>query len=179
MKKPRWKTCTAEELWKYVAWHFAKHGVDTVLVGGSVVSVYTEGAYQSGDLDFVVTTYTVPNFIEILKKIGFHQQASHFVHSQCKHFFLEFVSPPLGIGNDINIKPDEHLVDGQKIKILSPTDCIRDRLASFIHFKARECLDQAVLVAKRHPHDLKKIKKWCNTEGGEEQFKEFERLLKT
>lgn len=47
------KTCSEKELWHYVAVHLKKNGIDTVLVGGSVVSVYTDGAYQSGDLDFV------------------------------------------------------------------------------------------------------------------------------
>ena len=47
------KTCSEKELWQYVAVHLKKHGIDTVLVGGSVVSVYTDGAYKSGDLDFI------------------------------------------------------------------------------------------------------------------------------
>ncbi len=31
-----------------------KGGIDTILVGGAVVSIYTEGAYRSGDLDFIL-----------------------------------------------------------------------------------------------------------------------------
>jgi hypothetical protein len=49
------KNCTEEELWKYVAVHLKKHNIDTILVGGAVVSIYSEGAYESGDLDFVLT----------------------------------------------------------------------------------------------------------------------------
>lgn len=49
------KTCTEEELWKFVATHLKKKGIDTVLVGGAVVSIYSDGAYKSGDLDFVLT----------------------------------------------------------------------------------------------------------------------------
>jgi len=38
--------CSEEELWKYVASHLTKRGYDTILVGGAVVSIYTEGIYQ-------------------------------------------------------------------------------------------------------------------------------------
>ncbi len=57
MKEPDWAHCTEEQLWKYVATHLAKNGIDTVLVGGAVVAVYTDGAYRSGDLDFVQISY--------------------------------------------------------------------------------------------------------------------------
>ena len=46
-------TCTEAELWRFVASHLEGQGIGVVLVGGAVVAVYTEGAYRSGDLDFV------------------------------------------------------------------------------------------------------------------------------
>jgi hypothetical protein len=78
----------------------------------------------------------------------------------------------------VNITPATRKVDGATIKLHSPTDCIRDRLASYIHFKALECLDQAVLVAQKHPFDRSKIKSWCASEGAPDAFKEFEEKLK-
>jgi predicted nucleotidyltransferase len=51
MKQPNWSKCTEKQMWEYVATHLAKRGVETVMVGGSVVSVYTDGLYQSGDID--------------------------------------------------------------------------------------------------------------------------------
>lgn len=45
-------SCTEEELWKYVASHLSKKGIDTVLVGGAVAAIYSNGLYRSGDLDF-------------------------------------------------------------------------------------------------------------------------------
>ena len=90
--------------------------------------------------------------------------------------FLE--RPPLGIGEDNNIVADEVEVDGEIIKIYSPTDCVKDRLASYIHFKAPECLDQAVLVAQIHPVKLDEIKAWCVGEKGESQWEDFISRLK-
>jgi hypothetical protein len=110
--------------------------VDVVLVGGAVVSIYTEGAYLSGDLDFVLNDYTRETLNKVLKRLGFHQKNRHYIHPECKHLYLEFASFPVSIGDDTSIIPDEVDVDGVRIKIYSPTDSVRDRLASFIHFKA-------------------------------------------
>ncbi len=178
MKRPDLKTCSIEELWKYVASELQKNDVDVVLVGGAVVSIYTEGAYLSGDLDFVLYDYTRTKLNEVLSKLGFVQKGRHYHHPDCKHLFLEFMSFPATIGEDVSIVFDEVEVDDVKIKIYSPTDSVRDRLASAIHFKAKDCLDQAVMIAKKHPVNLQKIKNWCENEGGSKVWDEFERRIK-
>jgi len=172
--KINFKNCSEEDLWHFVAVHLKKHGIDTVLVGGSVVSIYTNGAFQSGDLDFVTLNLFTNCLEEAMNSIGFRKLGRHYVHPDCKHLFVEFPGgPPLGIGNDNRIIPLEIEVEGEKIKIYSPTDCVKDRLASYIHFKAEECLDQAVLVARHHPVDFKKIKFWCKGEGGDKEWNDF------
>lgn len=173
------KTCTEEELWKYVASHLKKHNVDTILVGGAVVSIYSEGAYESGDLDLVLTNMFIKNLPTLMSEIGFIKKAGrHYEHPECKHLFVEFPSSFLEIGEDSQIVPDEVSVDGMKIKILSPTDCVRDRLAGYMYFKSRDNFDQAILVAKKHPVDLDKIKKWCAGEKYLNVFEEFVQALK-
>src|SRR5690606_8600407 len=110
--------------------------------------------------------------------IGFKVSKSrHYSHPKCKHLIIDFMSGPPAIGEDYKIKPAEVKSEGKVIRLYTPTDCIRDRLASYIHFSARECLDQAVLVAKRQEFDRAKIKKWCKAEGAAIAFEEFERKL--
>ncbi len=53
MKEPNWPDCSEKDMWEYVATTLAHHGIETVMVGGSVVSVDTRGMYQSGDIDLV------------------------------------------------------------------------------------------------------------------------------
>lgn len=174
------KNCREKELWHFVAVHLKKHDIDTVLVGGAVVSVYTDGLYKSGDLDFVKLDLFSNGIEEAMKEIGFIKHGRHYIHPDCKHLLVEFPGgPPLGIGEDNEIVPSEVEVEGQVIKIYSPTDCVKDRLASYIHFKAEECLDQAILVAKRHPVDFKSIEKWCNGEGAKLQWDVFKNKLKS
>lgn len=173
------KTCTEEELWKYVATHLSSRNIDAVLVGGAVVSIYTEGAYESGDLDFILTNLFVKNLPDVMKEIGFKKKGGrHYVHPECSHLFIEFPSGPLEIGDDFNIKPEIVEVEGKSIKILSPTDCVKDRLASYIHYKSRVGLEQAVLVAKKHPVNLESIRAWCEKENSDEAYEELVRLLK-
>ena len=173
------KTCNEKELWEYVAVHLKNNGIDTILVGGAVVSIYSNGAYHSGDLDFVKASMFVTKLEETMNELGFIKHGRHFINPECKHLFVEFPGgPPLGIGEDNTIVPDEVEVNGTIIKILSPTDCVKDRLASYIHFKASECLDQAVLVAKNQEVNLGSIKKWCKNENALNTFEDFLKAFK-
>ncbi len=163
----------------YVAFHLAKAGVDSVLVGGAVVAIYSKGAYHSGDLDFVAGHGMHPKIQEVLEGLGFEiVRSRHFEHPECPHLIIEFPPGPLSIGDDYKVKPEEVKVEGRVIKILSPTDCIRDRLASYIHFNSRECLDQAVLVAKTQPFSMERVRASCISEGGKEAFEAFKKRLK-
>jgi hypothetical protein len=181
MNEPQWERTTEEEVWKYVASHLVKNGVDTVLVGGAVVAIYTAGSYHSGDLDLVNANNRDESTIrESLAEIGFKKTGRHFQHPRCPQLFIEFLHPPVSIGSDHRIKPREVAVEDTIIKILSPTDCVKDRLASYIYFNARECLDQAVLVAARLPVDEDAIKKWCANEGerAKQGYRDLQRNLK-
>lgn len=173
------KNCSEEDLWKYVASHLKRKDIDTILVGGAVVSIYSDGIYKSGDLDFVKTKMFQKGIPEAMKELGFEKRSQrYYAHPECSHLFIEFPSSFLEIGDDSNITPDEVEIEGVKIKILSPTDCVKDRLASYIHFNARECLDQAVMVADKHPVNYEKIKRWCLSENGEKELKDFLAKLK-
>jgi hypothetical protein len=105
--KINFATCTEEELWKFVASHLKMRNIDSVLVGGAVVSIYSEGAYRSGDLDFILTNFFVKNLPQVMKEIGFERKGRHFIHSECSHLFIEFPKGPLEIGDDFNVVPSE------------------------------------------------------------------------
>ena len=69
--KINFKTCSEKELWEYVAVHLKRNGIDTILVGGAVVSIYSKGAYHSGDLDFVKASIFVTKLEDTMNEIGF------------------------------------------------------------------------------------------------------------
>lgn len=104
MKQPDWSSCTEEDVWKFVGWHLAKNGIQTILVGGAVAAIYSEGAYQSGDLDFVLKTYVDGKIAPVMESIGFRNDGGrHYVREGCEKF-VEFMFGPAGIGDDIQIK---------------------------------------------------------------------------
>ena len=162
---PDLSACTIEELWRHVAAHLEKRGIGVVLVGGAVVSVYTRGAYVSGDLDFVREALFAQDVAGAMAELGFRKEGRHYRHPECPHLFVEFVPGPLGIGEDSRIEPAEVEEAGMCLKLLSPTDCVRDRLAGFIHFANRDYMDQAVLVAAEHPIAWDRVERWCRGEG--------------
>ena len=170
--------CDETQLWHFVGGHLAKRGIGVVLVGGAVVAVYSDGAYHSGDLDFVEDQPFDERVPEAMAELGFQRVGRHYEHPECRHLIVEFVSGPLGIGRDEAIVPVTQRVGGQELRILSPSDCICDRLASYIHFRARECLDQAVLVAQAQTVDWDRIESWCTAEDsrGPQAFAELRRL---
>jgi hypothetical protein len=180
MNPPDFRTCNEAELWRYVAWHLEGAGIRSVLVGGAVVSIYTEGLYRSGDLDMVLDRYDRAGIPGILEQIGFKPDKSrYFKHPECEHLFLEFPSGPVEIGEEYPVFPDEILVEGRTLRLLSPTDCVKDRLASYIHWNSRAGFNQAVLVCRRQRMrvDLEKVAEWCHREGGSAAFEELTRYL--
>jgi hypothetical protein len=181
MNAPNWKQCTEQELWHYVAWHLESAGIRSVLVGGAVVSIYTEGLYRSGDLDLVPDDSNRANLAEVLAKIGFEPTHSrYFKHPSCTHLFLEFPRGPVEIGEEFPIIPDEIKIHGQTLRLLSPTDSVKDRLAGYIHWKTRSYLDQAVLICRRQSErvNIDALRKWCERENGMEAFIELTNQLK-
>lgn len=174
------KNCTEEELWKYVASHLERKGIDTILVGGAVAAIYSNGLYRSGDLDFVHLSFLVKGLEEAMAEIGFKKiDVRRYMHPECKHMLIEFPGgPPVGIGEDYKIKPREVKIEGTKIKIFSPTDCVKDRLAGYIYFKHEENLNQAVMVARAQKVNYSKIKQWCKNENAEWAYENFLKKLK-
>jgi hypothetical protein len=76
VKEPNWRKCTEDEVWKFVGWHLAKNGIQTILVGGAVAAIYSDGIYKSGDLDFVIKTYIDKKIPEVMESIGFKKSVS-------------------------------------------------------------------------------------------------------
>lgn len=180
MLPPDWTKCTEEELWHYVAWHLEGEGIRSVLVGGAVVAIYTEGLYRSGDLDLVPDDLGRSRLTAALAKIGFEPTRSrYFKHPDCAHLFLEFPRGPVEIGEQYPVIPAEIQWEGRTLRLLSPTDSVKDRLAGYIHWKSRANFDQALLMSRRQQGrvDLDAVRDWCEREGGTSAFDELmERL---
>ena len=163
-----------------MGWHLEGAGIGSVLVGGAVVAIHTEGLYRSGDLDLVPDHFDRKQIEGVLRGLGFEPSKSrYFRHPQCPHLFLEFPRGPVEIGEEFPVVPDEIEVMGRKLRLLSPTDSVKDRLAGYIHWNSRANFEQAVLICRRQSVrvDMEQVRRWCEREGGLEAFEELVRNL--
>lgn len=173
-----WSGLQIRELALVVGKKLAEHNIDFVLVGGACVSIYSENRYISGDLDFI--SYTEQKKISAaLKELGFElQRHKYYVHENCK-LFLEFLSPPVSVGNEAVKKFKQIKEPIGEINLLTPIDCVKDRLAAYYHWNDRQSLEQAVLVAQGQEIDFLDLKKWSIKEGHEKKFNDFIKILNT
>ena len=161
---------TRLELAGLVSSEFQKNHINVVLSGGSCVSIYSEEKYVSLDLDFVNAGFTKRNRIrDVMKSLGFHEQNRHFRHPDTD-LLVEFPPGPLGVGEEPVKQIDELETEAGVLRIISPTDCVKDRLTWYYHDDDIECLRQAVLVAKHNAVDLKEIARWSGVEGKSDEF---------
>jgi len=116
----------------------------------------------------------------VLRGLGFEPSKSrYFRHPQCSHLFLEFPRGPVEIGEEFPVFPDEIEIMGRRLRLLSPTDSVKDRLAGYIHWNSRANFEQAVLICRRQSVrvDMEQVRRWCEREGGLEAFEELARNL--
>jgi hypothetical protein len=63
------------------------------------------------------------------------------------------------------------------LTLLSPTDCVKDRLAAFYHWNDRQCLEQALLVIESRKVDLREIRRWSRVENKSAEYESIRGML--
>lgn len=145
--KVEWENIRIKDLAALISEKLRRGGVDSILVGGACVSIYTKNKYRSFDLDFV-THATTKEIAPLLAELGFQRESSrHFVRRGCP-FFIEFVAPPAAVGAE-PLKGEKNLKTRLgTLVLMTPTDSVRDRLAAYYHWNDQQALEQAVMVAE-------------------------------
>ena len=167
------------ELAAFVSSHLKRNGIEVVLSGGGCVAVYSDDRYVSYDLDFVENLGSSRRRLkQVLEMIDFAAEGRYFKHP-ATDFFLEFPAGPLALGDE----PPQQVVVLQyetgELTALSPTDCVKDRLAAYFHWNDRECLEQTLLVTAVREVDLAEVERWAFKEGHAEKFLHYLKMLKS
>ena len=168
---------TQAEIAAFIHTHLDNSGIRVVLSGGATVCIYSNDRYVSMDLDFV-NQYRVnrSRISQAMSELGFEEVGRHFTHPETE-FFVEFPPGPLMAGNDPITDIDQLSFDTGILRIISPTSCVKTRLAHFYHWSDRQCLQQAVLVVESHDVDMEEIADWSAKEGKREEFEEFRAII--
>lgn len=167
-----------KELAGLVCETLAEAGIDVVLVGGSCVSIYTNEFFASLDLDFVALgSVSNRRIAAVLAAIGFRSRKSnarYFEHPDTS-LTLEFPPSPLMLGDEYVPESNVGEVGTPmgRLKLLRPTDCVKDRLANYYYGGDQQCYQQALLVARQHPVDWKALKRWHENEHQADRYQSF------
>lgn len=167
-----------EELAALVCQRLADAGITVTLTGGGCVAIWSEGKYVSHDLDFIEEGPVPRKKVQdVLSALGFSESGRHFVHPDTT-FFVEFPTGPLMVGDERVQRASRRKTKSGTLRLLTPTDCVKDRLAAFFHWNDRQSLDQALLVAKAQRINLADIRRWSKGEANEKKFQVFEQSLR-
>ena len=168
---------SAEELAGLVCAELGRAGITVTLTGGACVAIWAAGEYVSKDLDFIEEGPVPRGRIRaVLEALGFTEQQRYFVHPDTE-FFVEFPTGPLMVGDTRVEEVAWRETGAGKLRLLSPTDCVKDRLAAFYHWNDRQALEQALLVARAQAVDRADIERWSRQEGAQAKYQVFAAAL--
>jgi hypothetical protein len=139
--------------------------IPAVLGGGGAVTQYTNNEYMSNDLDFI-TVARNKVIAPVVAELGFQPRGKDFVHPD-SDYFIEFPPGPLSVGDRYIDTSETALLDTKygKLRIITPTQCVMDRLSWFIHQNDKQALQQAVMVAVHQDIDWDDVRHWAEGEG--------------
>jgi len=165
------------ELAAYVHSRLREEGIDVVLTGGAAVSIHSSNRYVSHDVDFVATGLASRAQIKrAMERLGFQEVGRHYEHPDSK-WFVEFPGGPPSVGMEPITHIEEMRFTTGTLRLLSATDCVKDRLSAYYHWHDRQSLQQACLVAADHAIDLVEVKRWSEVEGKRDEFAKIEHEL--
>lgn len=78
--------------------------------------------------------------------------------------YIKFPTGPVSLGNDITKEFSELKTHVGTLTLLTPTDCIKDRLCALVYHGGEECFSHAVAVAHLNSFDKENLIQWAKKE---------------
>lgn len=173
---------TVEEVAAIVSDALERAGIIATLSGGSAVTIYSNNEYLSRDLDFV-TSAMIEDLKPVLGRLGFEHtgvpRLSQFTHPKVQ-WYVEFPPSPLTFGN-LYVNPEDCAVielPVGKLRIITPTQSVMDRLAAAYAWKDAQSRDQAIMVAANQDIDWEILRHWFANEGeSDDEWQRFKNAV--
>jgi hypothetical protein len=132
---------TTEELAAVICDVLERRGLTAVLTGGACVMIYAEGRYVSRDLDFVLAPPALLGEVEsVLAGLGFRAEGRVYIHPELDMAVDVGNRWPLAVGQEVLKPPPRRRVSGYHLRMLSATNCVKDRLAAFYYWNDQQVL---------------------------------------
>jgi hypothetical protein len=165
------------EVAAYVQTQLAAKGIRLVLSGGAAVSFYVGSLYTSKDIDLIAEWLPkTAHLNQAMAEIGFMPKMKYFVHPDTQEI-IEVLPGPITAGEEHLTRAKEVKLATGVLRLLTPTDCTKERLAAYLHWNDTQSLEQALLIARLHKIDLEEIRKWAANEKMPRRFETFLRRL--
>ncbi|MFH0799016.1 MAG: hypothetical protein V2A66_02400 [Pseudomonadota bacterium] len=179
-KGPRLATKAGRELREVAASVSAcltETGHDPILTGSACAAIYGGKSIKPQSIEFVIKDYAVDAVNVAMEKLGFVARSDHsFIKKDCP-FEIVLVPAPVVAGDDVVSIFDAVRTAAGSIRLLNPTDCVRQRLSAFYRWGDREALLEALRVSRRHKVDMDLIRRWSDWEWAADGFEEFTKSL--
>lgn len=161
------------EVAAFVVTCMEENNIHVTLSGGAATGFFSNNIYISKDIDLVNEYRIKPERIKkVMIEIDFIEDGRHYIYPNTS-IIVEFPPGPLNVGMEPVKKIERVELKTGLLKIISATDCVKDRLAAFYHWNDMQCLNQARLVRKHANVDLDEIERWSRNEGKMEEYKRF------
>lgn len=145
----RIKSMSQAELAAYIQNSLQAEGIHVVLSGGSAVSFYSRDKYVSKDLDLINTGFASRSRIKaVMESLAFQEKGRYFTHPETD-YFVEFPDGPLSVGKEPVAEVSEFELSTGTLKVLSPTDCVKDRLCAFYFWNDLQGLEQGCVGCEK------------------------------
>ena len=83
----------------------------------------------------------------------------YFEHEDTE-YSVQILPPPPSVGAEAVKNIDSIRKGNMVLKLLSPTDSVKDRLAAYYHWNDKQSLDQAISICRDNSIDLKEVERW-------------------
>ncbi len=94
-------------------------------------------------------------------------------------YTVEFPASPLAIGQELVKEISEIETEYGVLRLITPTDSVKDRLAAYFFWDDERSLEQAILVALKNDIDFENVKLWSEREQETEKFEFFSSQYKS
>ncbi|WP_373004172.1 hypothetical protein [Sulfurimonas sp.] len=166
------------ELGSYICTELEKEGVDVALSGEACMEIYSK-KFASYDIDLIERYSTQHKTImKVMEKLGFEQDRGKYFKHKNNQYMVEFPTGPVTVGDEFVKEFATIETEFGLLRLLSVTDCIKDRLSAFVYHFDEECLYQAVDVALNNKIDYENLDKWVTNEAGNSMQKGYDRFTK-
>ena len=161
---------TPEETGSIVYEILRNKGIDVVLTGGSCMEIYTNSDYSSYDLDFIANpAIKSEQVIKAMMDAGFKKTNNRYFKHPDNEYYVEFPTGPVSLGNEEPKVHNELKTRVGTLKLLTPTNCVKDRLCAYLYHNGEECFSQALAVAHKNEIDKDDLFVWAKKECTEMQ----------